>query len=52
VLSNFNSGPPVHEALSIDEFRRLFLEHGMELAGPPLVGEWKIENGRIAQVQA
>ncbi len=49
-LSKFNSGPPVHEALSIDEFRHLFQEHGMELTGPPIVGEWKVENGRITQV--
>lgn len=50
-LSKFNSGPPIHEALSIDEFRRLFQEHGIEVVGPPLVGEWKIDNGRIVQVQ-
>jgi hypothetical protein len=50
-LSKFNSGPPIHEVLSVDEFRQLFQEYGMEVAGPPLVGEWKIENGRIAQVQ-
>ncbi|HEX6496003.1 MAG TPA: MerR family transcriptional regulator [Acidobacteriaceae bacterium] len=49
-LSQFNSGPAVHEALSIDEFRRLFQEHGLEVMGPPIVGEWKIENGRITQV--
>ncbi|WP_109488593.1 MerR family transcriptional regulator [Occallatibacter savannae] len=50
-LSKHNSGPPVHEALSIDEFRRLFQEHGMELVGPPLVGEWQIADGRIVQVR-
>ena len=26
-------------ALSFDEFRRLFLEHGMEVMGPGLGGE-------------
>jgi DNA-binding transcriptional MerR regulator len=46
-VGKYNSGPPIHEALSFDEFRRLFLEHGMELAGPPLPGEWKIKDGRI-----
>ena len=51
-LSKFNSGPPVHEVLSIDEFRRLYQEHGMELTGPPIVGEWKVEDGRIMQVEA
>ncbi len=49
-LAKYNSGPPIHEALSLDEFRRLFLEHGMEVVGPPLIGEWKIEEGRIVQV--
>jgi len=49
-LGKFNSGPPVHEALSMDEFRRLFEEHGMELAGPPLMGQWSTESGRIVQL--
>jgi hypothetical protein len=42
----------IHEALSFDEFRRLFLEHGMEVMGPGLGGEntWKVEGGRIAQI--
>jgi DNA-binding transcriptional MerR regulator len=38
--------PPIHEALSFDEFCRLFQEHGMELVGPPPEG-WSIEDGRI-----
>lgn len=38
--------PPVHEALSFDEFSRLFEEHGMELVGPPPEG-WSVEDGRI-----
>ena len=43
--------PYVHEALSIEEFRRLFHHHGMDLLGPPLVGEWKVEeDGRITQM--
>jgi DNA-binding transcriptional MerR regulator len=43
-------GPYVHETMSIDGFRRLFHNHGMDLLGPPLVGEWKVEeNGRITQ---
>jgi DNA-binding transcriptional MerR regulator len=49
-LAKYNSGPPIHEVLSVDEFRRLFLDHGMEVVGPPLAGEWKVENGRIVQV--
>lgn len=38
--------PPIHEALSFDEFCRLFEEHGMDLAGPPPEG-WSVENGRM-----
>jgi len=49
-LVKFNSGPPIHEVLSVDEFRSLFHQHGMEVAGPPIIGEWKIEHGRMARV--
>ncbi len=49
-LGNYN-GPYVHEVLSIDEFRRLFHDHGMDLLGPPLTGKWKVkEDGRITQI--
>ena len=49
-LGKYDGKPYVHEALSIDEFRRLFREHGMDLLGSPLLGEWKVqENGRITQ---
>ena len=47
-LSKFNAGPPVHEVLRFDEFRRLFEDYGMKLTGPPIVGNWKVEeDGRI-----
>ena len=50
-LDKYNGKPYVHEALSIDEFRRLFHDHGMDLLGPPLLGEWKVEEeGRITQI--
>ena len=43
--------PYVHELLTVDEIRRLFQEHGMDLLGPTLLGEWKVgEDGRITQV--
>jgi DNA-binding transcriptional MerR regulator len=46
-----HSGPRVHEALSIDQLRAVFREHGMDLLGPPLTGEWKVEpDGRITQL--
>jgi len=50
-LGKYNGKPYVHEALSIDEFRQLFHDHGMDLLGPPLLGEWKVEkDGRITQI--
>ena len=43
--------PPIHEALSFDELRRLFQAHGMEIVGPPLLGQWKVDDeGRIIQI--
>ena len=50
-LGKYNGKPYVHEAMSIDELRRLFHDHGMDLLGPPLLGEWKVEeDGRITQI--
>jgi len=49
-LGKYHGRPYVHEVLSFDELRQLFHDHGMKLAGPPLVGEWKVEEGRIVQV--
>ena len=50
-LGKYNGKAYVHEALSIDEFRLLFHDHGMDLLGPPLLGEWKVEeDGRITQI--
>ena len=37
---------------SIDEFRRLFHDHGMALLGPPLLGEWKVEEGGRVKLTA
>jgi DNA-binding transcriptional MerR regulator/quercetin dioxygenase-like cupin family protein len=50
-LGKYNGKPHVHEALSFDELCRLFHDHGMDLVGPPLLGEWKVEeDGRIVQL--
>jgi DNA-binding transcriptional MerR regulator len=46
----YKGEPYAHEALTFDEFRQLFRDHGMDLAGPPLFGEWKVEGGRIVQI--
>ena len=46
-----NGKPQVHEALLFEEFCQLFQDHGMKVVGPPLSGEWKVdEGGRIVQV--
>ena len=49
-LGKYHSRPYVHEVLSFDELKQLFQDHGMSLVGPPLLGEWKVENGRIMQI--
>ena len=49
-LGKYSDQRPIHEALSYDEFRRIFREHGMEMIGPPLAGEWTVENRRILQL--
>lgn len=50
-LGKYNARPHVHEALSFDELCRLFHNHGMDLLGPPMAGEWKVEeDGRITQL--
>ncbi len=42
--------PLIHEALTLDEMRQLFHEHGMKIAGPPVAGEWHVdEDGRITR---
>jgi DNA-binding transcriptional MerR regulator/quercetin dioxygenase-like cupin family protein len=48
-VGKYSGGPAIHEALSLDEFRRLFFEYGMEVVGPPIAGEWRVEDGRIMQ---
>ena len=49
-VGKYNGKPQIHEAMSFDEFCRLFHDHGMDLLGPPLVGEWIVdEHGRMMQ---
>lgn len=49
-VGKYDGQPYIHEALSIDEFHQLFHEHGMEVVGPPLVGKWKVEDGRMIHI--
>jgi hypothetical protein len=43
--------PPIHEVLSFEQLGQLFKDHGLEMTGPPILGEWKVdENGRIVQL--
>ena len=42
--------PALHEVLGIEALARLFHVHGMELVGPPPVGEWQVDaDGRITR---
>jgi len=50
-LGKYSKPPYVHEVLSCEGLSHLFRDHGMEMVGPPLLGEWKVEeDGRIVQV--
>jgi DNA-binding transcriptional MerR regulator len=50
-VGKYNGGTPIHEALSMDEFRRLFERHGMKLTGPPIGSvHWKVEGGKVVPV--
>lgn len=50
-LGKYDGKPYVHEALAFDEFCQLFQDHGMKVAGPPLVGKWKVErNGTMTHI--
>lgn len=46
-VGKFSLDAKIHEALSVEKLSRLFSEHGMDLVGPPLAGEWKSDDGRI-----
>ena len=49
VVGSFTD-PAFHDALNVHEMAGLFAAHGMELLGPPLVGEWHVDaEGRITR---
>ena len=41
---NTNGLPQFHEALTIDQMAALFQAHGMDLLGPPMLGQWEIND--------
>ena len=42
------SSPPIHEAMLFDQFKQLFEDHDMNLTGPPMRANWKVEeDGRM-----
>jgi hypothetical protein len=50
-LGSYSVDQPIHQCLTLDQLRQLFKDHGMDLAGPPLEGEWKVsEDGRVVRV--
>jgi DNA-binding transcriptional MerR regulator len=49
-VGKFNGKPNIYEVLSVDQFVQLYRAHGMDLLGPPLLGQWRLnENGRIVR---
>jgi DNA-binding transcriptional MerR regulator/quercetin dioxygenase-like cupin family protein len=49
-LDKYNDGPVLHEVLSFEGLHALFRAHGARMTGPPLVGEWTVdEKGMIQQ---
>jgi hypothetical protein len=50
-LGSYSLDQPIHDCLTLDQFRLLFKNHGMDLTGPPLAGEWKVsDEGRIVRI--
>ncbi len=40
-----------HEVVTFDEMHQFFHRHGMDVVGPPIVGEWTVhEDGRMEQI--
>jgi DNA-binding transcriptional MerR regulator len=41
----------IHEEMRFEKFQQLFRDHGMDLTGPPLLGQWRVEeDGRMVHV--
>jgi DNA-binding transcriptional MerR regulator/quercetin dioxygenase-like cupin family protein len=50
-IGNYDGTPQIHEALSLDELRRLFQNYGLDLCGPTKFGEWDVDGeGRIVRL--
>jgi hypothetical protein len=51
-VGKFNGKPAAHEALGLDGLHALFKKHGMDITGPPLIGEWKVtDDGKILRLK-
>ncbi len=49
-VGKFDGKPNIYEVLSADQFAQLYRAHGMDLLGPPLLGQWRLsQNGRIVR---
>jgi DNA-binding transcriptional MerR regulator/quercetin dioxygenase-like cupin family protein len=45
-VGKFDGNPHIHEAMgSLDRLKDFFASYGMQIVGPPLIGEWKVQNG-------
>jgi DNA-binding transcriptional MerR regulator/quercetin dioxygenase-like cupin family protein len=50
-VGKYNGKPEIHDALSLRQMRDLFDAHGMDLCGPPVQGDFKVnDQGRIVRV--
>lgn len=52
-VGKFTGKTQIHEAMGkLDELKKFFANYGMDIVGPPLFGEWKVESdGKIVQVK-
>ena len=51
-VGKYNDGAKIHEALTLEQLGALFVEHGMDMVGPAVTGNWQVgESGRITQVE-
>jgi DNA-binding transcriptional MerR regulator len=51
-VGKFDGNPPAHEVLGFQGLVALFEKHGMDVTGPPMIGEWKVtDDGKILRLK-
>jgi len=47
-VGKYSGGTVIHEALTLEQLSKLFRDHGMDMVGPPVSGEWRVDgSGRM-----